>query len=92
MLTARERDVLRHMAEGRSNAGIGLALALSGRTVEAHVASVFLKLGLAVQRGRQPAGPRRADLAARDHPEDLTHNSAPFDPAFLAGNPRRLPG
>jgi len=46
VLTAREHDVLRHMAEGRSNAGIGLALGLSARTVEAHVASVFQKLGL----------------------------------------------
>jgi DNA-binding NarL/FixJ family response regulator len=45
-LTVRERDVLAHMAEGRSNAGIGQALGLSARTVEAHVASVFLKLRL----------------------------------------------
>ncbi len=45
-LTSREHDVLAHMAEGRSNAGIGQALGLSGRTVEAHVASVFLKLQL----------------------------------------------
>jgi DNA-binding NarL/FixJ family response regulator len=46
-LTSRERDVLRHMAEGRSNAGIGQALGLAARTVEAHVASVFTKLHLA---------------------------------------------
>ena len=45
-LTARERDVLAHMAQGRSNAGIGLALGLSARTVEAYVASVFQKLRL----------------------------------------------
>jgi len=45
-LTARERDVLAHMAQGRSNAGIGQALGLSPRTVEAHVASVFQKLRL----------------------------------------------
>lgn len=45
-LTAREHDVLRHMAEGRSNAGIAVALNLSARTVEAHVANVFTKLRL----------------------------------------------
>lgn len=45
-LTARERDVLAHMAQGRSNAGIGQALGLSPRTVEAYVASVFQKLQL----------------------------------------------
>ena len=45
-LTAREQDVLRLIAEGRSNVGIGEALVLSPRTVEAHIASAFTKLGL----------------------------------------------
>jgi DNA-binding NarL/FixJ family response regulator len=45
-LTARERDVLRLMAEGRSNEGISKALVLSERTVETHVSSIFAKLGL----------------------------------------------
>jgi DNA-binding NarL/FixJ family response regulator len=45
-LTARERDVLALMAEGRSNAGIADALVLSLGTVEKHVASIFAKLGL----------------------------------------------
>ena len=45
-LTVREREVLQHMAEGRSNAGIGQAMHLAARTVEAHVASVFAKLQL----------------------------------------------
>jgi DNA-binding NarL/FixJ family response regulator len=45
-LTDRERDVLRLLAEGRSNTGIGSVLHLSAKTVEAHVASVFAKLGL----------------------------------------------
>jgi DNA-binding NarL/FixJ family response regulator len=45
-LTDRERNVLRQMAEGRSNAGIGKQLHLSHKTVETHVASVFSKLGL----------------------------------------------
>jgi DNA-binding NarL/FixJ family response regulator len=34
------------MAEGRSNLGIAKELFLSVRTVEAHVTSVFTKLGL----------------------------------------------
>ncbi len=46
MLNERERTVLRHMAEGRSNLGIAKELFLSPRTVETHVTSVFTKLGL----------------------------------------------
>jgi DNA-binding NarL/FixJ family response regulator len=45
-LTAREREVLSLMAEGRSNAAIGAALVVSGGAVEKHVASIFAKLGL----------------------------------------------
>lgn len=45
-LNERERGVLRHMAEGRSNLGIAKELYLSPRTVEAHVTSIFMKLGL----------------------------------------------
>ena len=46
-LTAREREVLRLIAEGRTNACIGRELHLSPKTVETHVAAVFAKLGLA---------------------------------------------
>lgn len=45
-LNERERGVLRLMAEGRSNLGIAKELYLSPRTVEAHVTSIFMKLGL----------------------------------------------
>ena len=46
-LTPRELDVLREMAQGRTNAGIEQALHLSGSTVEKHVNSIFGKLRLA---------------------------------------------
>ncbi len=45
-LTAREREVLRLMAEGRSNHAISSQLFLTERTVESHVRSIFLKLNL----------------------------------------------
>jgi DNA-binding NarL/FixJ family response regulator len=45
-LTARERDVMSLMAEGRSNAGIASALVVSAGVVEKHVASIFGKLDL----------------------------------------------
>jgi DNA-binding NarL/FixJ family response regulator len=45
-LTAREREILALMAEGRSNAGIAEALGISARTVETSSALIFRKLGL----------------------------------------------
>ncbi|MZD06418.1 response regulator [Streptomyces sp. SID5785] len=45
-LTARERDVIGLMAEGRSNAAIAQQLHVSPGTVEKHVAAIFGKLGL----------------------------------------------
>jgi DNA-binding NarL/FixJ family response regulator len=45
-LTERERDVLREMAAGKSNAAIGESLFLAERSVEKVIHSIFLKLGL----------------------------------------------
>jgi DNA-binding NarL/FixJ family response regulator len=50
-LTAREREVLSLMAEGRSNAGIADLLVISASVVEKHVASIFAKLGLPPAEG-----------------------------------------
>jgi DNA-binding NarL/FixJ family response regulator len=45
-LTPREQDVLRLMAEGRSNAGITEALRVSASAVEKYISSIFTKLDL----------------------------------------------
>jgi DNA-binding NarL/FixJ family response regulator len=45
-LTAREREVLGLMAEGRSNQGIAERLVVTERAVEKHVTSIFGKLRL----------------------------------------------
>jgi serine/threonine-protein kinase PknK len=45
-LTARERDVLALMAEGRSNTGIAHSLLIAEGTVEKHVRNIFQKLQL----------------------------------------------
>jgi serine/threonine-protein kinase PknK len=47
VLSAREREVLELMAEGRSNAGIARRLWVSEGTVEKHVHSILTKLSLA---------------------------------------------
>lgn len=45
-LTPREREVLGHMAEGRSNSAIAAELVVTERAVEKHVTSIFGKLDL----------------------------------------------
>jgi DNA-binding NarL/FixJ family response regulator len=45
-LTAREREVLALIAEGRSNAGVAAELVVTVAAVERHVTSIFDKLGL----------------------------------------------
>ena len=45
-LTAREREIVRHLAEGRSNKETALALKISVRTCETHRAGLMRKLRL----------------------------------------------
>ncbi|MGI4717638.1 MAG: response regulator [Janthinobacterium lividum] len=65
-LTAREQEILRHIAEGESNKTIARALDLSVRTVETHRLNIKRKLGIegqaelirfAVQRAGMPDSP-----------------------------------
>lgn len=69
-LTAREREVLTHVAEGHSNRGIAKILGIEERTVENHVTHVFQKLSLPdgnqrvlavleLQKAQGRRGPRR---------------------------------
>lgn len=45
-LTPREREVLTHMAEGRTNAAIATVMVVGAGAVEKNVTSIFQKLGL----------------------------------------------
>jgi DNA-binding NarL/FixJ family response regulator len=45
-LSPRDRDVLREMAEGKSNRGIAESLFISEAAVEKHVTAIFRKLGI----------------------------------------------
>ncbi len=50
-LTPREQDVLKLMAEGRSNGAIASHLVVTEGAVEKHVSSIFTKLGLTPTEG-----------------------------------------
>jgi DNA-binding NarL/FixJ family response regulator len=61
-LTDRESSVLSLMAEGRSNDAIASALKISPKTLEAHIGTIYSKLGL------EPAGAdHRRVLAVLDY-------------------------
>ncbi len=54
-LTARELEVLRLVARGRSNAEIAAELVLSVRTVERHIANIYDKIGASGRAARAAA-------------------------------------
>jgi DNA-binding CsgD family transcriptional regulator len=60
-LTAREREVLRLIAEGRSNREIGAALFITPKTASVHVSNILAKLGVG----------SRTEAAAIAHREGL---------------------
>ena len=66
-LTARELEVLRHLAAGETNKAIAAELVLSVRTVDRHVSNIFAKLGVSsAQRPR----PRTRTSTASSEPSD----------------------
>ncbi|MGN8244085.1 response regulator [Cellulomonas soli] len=50
-LSPREREVLEHVAQGRTNAAIADRLVVTHGAVEKHVSNIFTKLGLAASDG-----------------------------------------
>jgi DNA-binding NarL/FixJ family response regulator len=73
-LTQREHDILALLAEGRSNREIAQSLYLSEKTVKAHLAAIFRKMGvtnrtqaamIAVQMGVGPMPGTLADILDR---------------------------
>jgi len=74
-LTQRETDILALLSEGRSNRDISRALFLSEKTVKAHLAAVFRKLGVSNRTQAAMAavsmgiGPRAARPAGGERPE-----------------------
>ena len=66
-LSPRERDVLGHLAEGKSNQGIAEELVVTSAAVEKHVTNIFHKLGLETS----PTDHRRV-LAALTYLRDST--------------------
>jgi DNA-binding NarL/FixJ family response regulator len=88
-LTAREREVLSLVAEGRSNRAIAETLVVTERTVEAHITQIFLKLGL-----REEASSHRRVLAVLAYlrgSAGASHNTGPTNPVAApdARDPRR---
>jgi DNA-binding NarL/FixJ family response regulator len=73
-LTQRETDILSHLSEGRSNREIARSLFLSEKTVKAHLAAVFRKLGVSNRTQAAMAavsmglGPRRMVHDDEDEP------------------------
>ena len=61
LLSAREGEVLRHLAAGRTDREIGEQLGISPRTVETHVGSILHKLGV---RNRAEAARRYREARA----------------------------
>lgn len=77
-LTQRETDILALLAEGKSNRDISRALFLSEKTVKAHLAAIFRKLGVANRT--------QAAMAA------VSMGIGPGLPAFDFGTRASVPG
>jgi DNA-binding CsgD family transcriptional regulator len=65
-LTVREREVLRLVADGRSNSEIALELFISRKTASVHVSNILAKLGVST----------RVQAAALAHRQGLVRSAA----------------
>jgi len=61
-LTVRERDVLRAVARGSTNADVGRELFISEATVKTHLLHIFDKLGVSDRTAAVTAAVRRGDI------------------------------
>jgi DNA-binding NarL/FixJ family response regulator len=80
-LTQRETDILALLAEGRSNREIAQSLYLSEKTVKAHLAAIFRKLGVT---NRTQAAMAAVQMGVGPYPSsngDLNANSDKTEPA-----------
>ncbi|WP_374196404.1 LuxR C-terminal-related transcriptional regulator [Streptomyces sp. b94] len=88
VLTARERDVLRLLALGRSDRQTGGELFISARTASVHVSNILAKLAAASRTGAvaiaYPTGPDHA----RTDDFDLTSGSGRTPAGALPGSGR----
>jgi DNA-binding CsgD family transcriptional regulator len=78
-LSGREREVLRLLAAGLSNAGIAAELVLSERTIDAHLRSVFGKLAMPDSR-HDNRRVQAAAIWANEAQVQLTSSHAPERP------------
>jgi DNA-binding NarL/FixJ family response regulator len=70
-LTPREREVLQHLVDGRSNRIIARQLFITEKTASVHVSNILAKLSVA-SRGEAAAAALRLGLA-RAGPDERTH-------------------
>src|SRR5262249_22573336 len=71
-LTAREREVLRLLSEGRTNRQIGEELFIATKTASVHVSNILAKLQV-TNRGEAAAAAGRLGLDAEDLPATVVH-------------------
>ena len=87
-LTAREYEVLTHVAEGHSNREIGAALFISDRTVARHLTNIYNKIGVS---SRTQADPLRHRPSHHCGTLTLIGYAQPRSPRHQVGQLRRCP-
>jgi DNA-binding NarL/FixJ family response regulator len=85
-LTRRELDILTNLAEGSSNREISKALFLSEKTVKAHLAAIFRKLGVTNRTKAAMAAVSMGLGSHAEHRVDPLGNGHAFEPNRPAGS------